>query len=231
MPPLPAIRPQADLHVVGLVASAGGIEAMLQLFAQLQPNGHCTYVVAQHMGNRMHTELMTRVLRRTSVLPIVTAQPLQPLLPDTIYFIPAGYDGTVTAHGLQLVPPAPGQVSTPSGNTLLASMAKHCPRHCTGVILSGAGIDGMEGARAVHRAGGNVWVQDPTSAAFNGMPNATIEAKVAHQILPLDEMAALLHQFPPAAPVACTVSNAAQHTAANHAHVPTCRIPDDCMVS
>lgn len=225
MPPLPTIRPHADLHVVGLVASAGGIEAMLQLFAQLQPNGHCTYVVAQHMGNRMHTELMTRVLRRTSVLPIVTAQPLQPLLPDTIYFIPAGYDGTVTAHGLQLVPPAPGQVSTPSGNTLLASMAEHCRRHCTGVILSGAGIDGMEGARAIHRAGGNVWVQDPTSAAFNGMPNATIEAKVAHQILPLDEMAALLHQFPPAAPVACTVSNAAQHTAANHAHVPTSHVP------
>jgi chemotaxis methyl-accepting protein methylase len=180
--------------MVGLVASAGGIEAMLQLFALLRPNGRCTYIVAQHMGSRAHTELMTRVLRRTSALPIVTAQPLQPLRADTIYFIPAGHNGAVTGDGLQLLLPAPEHISTPSGNVLFASMAAQCGPHCTGVVLAGTGVDGVEGARAIRRAGGTVLVQDPASATFNGMPNATIEARLAHAVAPLDVLAELLHQ-------------------------------------
>lgn len=199
MPAPPPTHRWPALHVVGLVASAGGIEAMLQLFAQLQPNGRCAYIVAQHMGSRAHTELMTRVLRRASALPIVTAQPLQPLRADTIYFIPAGHDGAVTAHGLQLLPPAPEHVSTPSGNVLFASMAAQCGPHCTGVVLAGTGIDGVEGARAIRRAGGTVLVQDPASATFNGMPNATIEARLAHAVVPLDVLAELLYQPPGAA--------------------------------
>lgn len=193
--------------MVGLVASAGGIEAMLQLFALLRPNGRCTYIVAQHMGSRAHTELMTRVLRRTSALPIVTAQPLQPLRADTIYFIPAGHDGAVTADGLQLLHPAAEHVSTPSGNVLFASMAAQCGPHCTGVVLAGTGVDGVEGARAIRHAGGTVLVQDPASATFNGMPHATIEARLAHAVAPLDVLAELLHQ-----PAGATM---AQHASPN----------------
>lgn len=194
MPARPPTHRWPALHVVGLVASAGGIEAMLQLFAQLQPNGRCTYIVAQHMGSSAHTELMTRVLRRASVLPIVTAQPLQHLQADTIYFIPAGHNGTVTADGLQLLPPAPEHISTPSGNVLFASLAAQCGPHCTGVVLAGTGVDGVEGARAIRRAGGSVLVQEPASATFNGMPNATIEARLAHTVAPLDTLAQRLCQ-------------------------------------
>lgn len=208
LPALPSTHHWPALHVVGLVASAGGIEAMLQLFAQLQPNGRCVYIVAQHMGNSVHTELMTRVLRRASALPIVTAAPLQPLQADTIYFIPAEHNGAVTTSGLQLLTPTPEHISTPSGNVLFASMATQCGPHCTGVVLAGTGADGVEGARAIQRAGGTVLVQEPSSATFNGMPCATIEAHLAHAVAPLDMLAELLRRPVGAATVHTTKLNA-----------------------
>lgn len=186
-------RSAVPTHVVGLVASAGGLDALLDLLPRLRPNGHTTWVVAQHMGGQAQGELMARLLSRTSALPVRMGQPDQALQADTVYIIPAGHDGRVERGVLLLGPPLPTSISSPSGNELFASLAaSHAPR-CTAVVLSGAGRDGVEGAWAVRQAGGCVLAQDPADSAFNGMPGAAVRAGVVDAALPIPALAEALN--------------------------------------
>lgn len=190
-PPLqrPPVPVKTVEHVVGVVASAGGLEAMLALFPLLKRNSRVAWVVAQHMGSASQSELVARLLARASALPVVLAQPLQPLQPDTIYLIPAGLDGVLEGGRLKLQPPGPQSISTPSGDALLASLATDFAGHCTAVVLSGAGRDGVEGARAIRMAQGQVLVQDPSTVKFSGMPSSVVHARVDNKVLSLEAMA------------------------------------------
>lgn len=186
-------QPWQHLHVVGMVASAGGLDAMLELLPRLKPTGHTAWVLAQHMGSQAQGDLMARLLGRASHLPVVMGQSDQTLQADTVYMIPAGCDGRVEQGTLRLSPPAVSSISTPSGNELLASLAVSHPQHCTAVVLSGAGRDGVEGARSIRLAGGRVFVQDPQSVKFNGMPSAAVEAGVVDAALPISALADALN--------------------------------------
>lgn len=187
------VTDQQALQVVGIVASAGGLEAMLELLPRLKPTGHTAWVVAQHMGSQAQGDLMARLLGRTSNLPVVVAQPDQLLKSDTVYLIPAGYDGRVEQGLLHLSAPAATSISSPSGNELFYSLAASQMPQATAVILSGAGRDGVEGARAVKRAGGRVYAQEPSTIKFNGMPSSAIEADVVDCVLPAAALADALN--------------------------------------
>ncbi|HEY4588893.1 MAG TPA: chemotaxis protein CheB, partial [Thermoanaerobaculia bacterium] len=84
------------------------------------------------------------------------------------------------------------QFSRPSADVLFASLAESWGAGAIAVVLSGRGLDGADGVRAIKRRGGTVIVQDEASAEFTGMPNAAILTGVADQILPLDRIAAAL---------------------------------------
>lgn len=168
-------RHPADI-VVGVGASAGGLEAMLLFFGQVKANGRMAYVVAQHMAHGAHTELVVRVIQRESALPVCVGAPGQVLEPDCVYVIPADHDGVVQDGALVLRPPAPQRVSTPSVNVLLESIASQQGAQGYAVVLSGAGWDGARGCSAVQRAGGTVLVQDHEEASFPSMPDAVLEA-------------------------------------------------------
>ncbi len=187
-------------HVAGIGASAGGLEAMLPLFAGMQATGRIRYVVAQHMAKDGHDELVVRLMQRASALPVVLATDGVRMLADTVYVIPSGKDGTVQGDALNLIDPAPDNISTPSVNVLLQSIAKSSHAKAIGIVLSGTGSDGAAGCRAIRAAGGLTLAQEPAEAKFNGMPQAAIETHAIDQVLAVQRMGETLATLFPGKP-------------------------------
>jgi chemotaxis protein methyltransferase CheR/two-component system CheB/CheR fusion protein len=185
------------LHVAGVGASAGGLEAMLPMFAQMRPTGRVTYVVAQHMAKDGHDELVVRLINRESALPVVLAQQGERLKADMVYVIPSGKDGTVNGTTLELHEPAPGNLSTPSVNTLFSSIAASRGDSAIGIVLSGTGYDGVAGCRALKARGGLTIAQEPGEAKFNGMPSAAIDAHLVDRVLPAGSIGGTLAELFP----------------------------------
>jgi len=174
------------MHIAGIGASAGGLEAMLPLCARLRPTGRIAYVIAQHMANDGHSELVARLIQRESALPVILVDKMLRLQADTVYMIPAGRDGLVRDDMLTLSEPGAGNISTPSVNTLFRSIAESCGSNAIGIVLSGTGSDGVAGCRAIKAAGGLTLAQEPTEAKHAGMPEAVIAAGLADQVVSVE---------------------------------------------
>ncbi|HQN01735.1 MAG TPA: CheR family methyltransferase [Candidatus Hydrogenedentes bacterium] len=201
-----------SLHIVGVGASAGGLEAMGELFSRLLPSGRVAYVIAQHMAKGGHSELVARMLIRQSPLSIVVATGGDLLEQDKVYLIPSGSDGEVKNGRIYLLPPSPEHLSTPSVNFLFASIAKDYGKKSIGIILSGAGSDGAAGCRVIKACGGRTFVQKPQSAQYSGMPLAAVKAGAADVEMDIADIARqLTGMFPPSP----SVQTAAGPTAAS----------------
>lgn len=170
-------------YIVGIGASAGGLEALFALLPNLNPNGHVSYVIAQHMAHDGHSDLMEKLLNRYAKIPVILVTGNEDLRPDHVYLIPAGVDGTVQSGQIVLSEPLAHNLSTPSVNLLFESIATAYQKKGIGVILSGTGSDGTNGCRSIKAKGGITIVQHPNSAIFNGMPTSAIEAGVVDLIL------------------------------------------------
>ena len=188
------------MHVAGIGASAGGLEAMLPLFSRIQATGRIRYVVAQHMAKDGHDELVVRLIQRSSALPVVLATHRVKMQTDTVYVVPSGKDGQVQDDALHLCDPAPENISTPSVNVLLQSIARTCRGGGIGIVLSGTGSDGATGCRAIQAAGGITFAQDPEEAKFDGMPQAAIDYKAVNEVMPAEQIAARLASLFPGRP-------------------------------
>lgn len=192
------IRP---LYVAGIGASAGGLEALGELLAELPSTGKVAYVIAQHMGAPDQAELLGRLLGREAQLPVVLASAGEALQADRIYLLPSGGDFVVQSGRLQSQLPAPESLSRPSVSRLFESLARAYGPRAIGMILSGTGSDGVAGCRAIRGAGGLTMAQEPGTARFPAMPQAALEAGVVDEVLSPQQMARRLAGFgPPTAP-------------------------------
>jgi len=164
-------------------------------------------VIAQHMANDGHSELVARLIQRESALPVILVDKTWQLRADTVYMIPAGMDGLVSAATVKLTEPGAGNISTPSVNTLFRSIAENCGSNAIGIVLSGTGSDGVAGCRAIRAAGGLTLVQEPTEAKYAGMPEAVISAGLADQVVSVETVGEqLAARFPGVPAPAVTVS-------------------------
>lgn len=179
-------------YVVGIGASAGGLEAAKLVLANLQKTGLCIYVIAQHMATDSHMQLMAKLIGIESVLPVSIAEDGEVLQVDHIYLIPAACDGYLDGARLHLQPLSGHFHSKPSVNVLFNSIAKQYGPCGVGIILSGVGTDGVAGCASIKSSGGMTVAQQPETAQFNGMPVAAIEAGVAEYIVEPQDIGALL---------------------------------------
>ncbi len=175
---------------------------MLPLFGAMQATGRIRYVVAQHMAKDGHDELVVRLMQRASALPVVLATHDVRMLADTVYVIPSGKDGVVQGDVLKLCAPAPENISTPSVNVLLQSIAKSSRSKAIGIVLSGTGSDGAAGCRAIRAAGGLTIAQEPAEAKFDGMPQAAIKTQAIDQVMAVQRMGEALATLFPGKPAA-----------------------------
>jgi chemotaxis protein methyltransferase CheR/two-component system CheB/CheR fusion protein len=177
------------LWVAGIGASAGGLEACQQLMKHVPQQGHMAWILAQHQAVDGHTELLARQLARHSKLEVRVASSGELLQADRLYILPSGQDGSVRDQRIVLNSPTGRHISTPSVDVLFDSIASEVGPRGLGILLSGAGSDGVAGCRAIRSAGGMTLAQDPLSARFSGMPSAAVEAGVIDEVLTLNQLA------------------------------------------
>jgi two-component system CheB/CheR fusion protein len=181
----PAVDPQptaALKHVVGIGASAGGLEALQDLAAHLLPGGGVSYVVAQHLAPE-HRSLIVDLVAHVTGLTVVSARDGDPLRPDVIAICPPNHDVVVEGQKLKLSAPSPRFGPSPSIDRLFESIAEHWGERGVAVVLSGTGADGSQGVRAVRAAGGLTLAQSPQSAKFDAMPRAAVSLGGAELVL------------------------------------------------
>jgi two-component system CheB/CheR fusion protein len=167
--------------VVGLGASAGGLEALSQFLEAVPPDANLAFVVVQHL-DRHHPSLLPELLARRTQLRVEAARDGAALEPGLVLVAPP--DTLVTVRdGRVQVGPAPATAPRLGVDALFRSLAEAAGEDAVAVVLSGAGSDGVLGARAVKERGGLVLAQDPSTAAHAGMPREAIEAGVVDLVL------------------------------------------------
>jgi two-component system CheB/CheR fusion protein len=174
--------------VVGLGASAGGLEAFRSLFAELAARSGMAFVVVQHLSPE-HPSMLAGALSRLTSMPVVEVGEGMPLVPDRVHVMPANTEVSIKDGALHLVPrPATRGVRFPIDG-LFCSLATELRSRAIGIVLSGTGSDGTEGLKAIKQEGGITFAQDPDSAQFGGMPQSAASAGVVDFVLPPDRIA------------------------------------------
>ena len=189
---------RSNLYVVGIGASAGGLEALKPFVANLPEAADMTYVIVQHLSPA-YRSMMVQLLARETKLPVEEIKDGTVLVPNTIYITPPNRDVRVKNLTLWLREPSTPLGPKPSVDVFFTSLAEDRGQHAIGVILSGTGSDGAHGMRAIKANGGLTVAQEPETAKYDGMPKASIDAGCVDQILPPEsigpELASIL-RFP-----------------------------------
>ncbi len=181
------------LLIVGMGASAGGLEALQQFFAGMPDNSNLAFVVIQHLSPD-YRSLMAEILGKHTGMKVVQAENGMPVQPDVVFLIPPGKNMTVKDGRLLLAEQAHGAVNHPI-DLFFTSLAEEKRELALAVVLSGTGSDGTGGIKAVKEHGGLVFVQEPKSARFDGMPRSAIGTGLADFVLSPENIAAELLNF------------------------------------
>ena len=185
--------------IVGIGSSAGGLEALEIFLKNIPLKSGMAFVIVQHL-DPTHKGIMVELLQRVTDLDVVQVTDCLRIEPDHVYLIPPNKDMSVLHGSLHLL-----DMVQPRGLRLpidffFRSMADDMQQRSIGVILSGMGSDGTLGLRDIKEKGGGVFVQEPSSAKFDGMPRSAIEAGLADVIAPVEKLPSAiinyLHHFP-----------------------------------
>ena len=179
-------------HVVCLASSAGGIQALLQILAELPADFGADIVVLQHLDPH-HRSWLPEILGRGTPLPVAQIRGGEKLGAGTIYVAPPDRHVLVGPGAiLALDDGAQINFTRPSADVLFASLAESVGERAIAVVLSGSGHDGAQGITDVKRHGGTVIVQDEATSQFFGMPGAAQRTGAADLVLPIGEIAGAL---------------------------------------
>jgi two-component system CheB/CheR fusion protein len=181
-------------HVVGIGASAGGLDALERFFDALPNDTGMAFVVIQHLSPAFKS-LMDQLLRRHTQLPIHLVEDGMEVEPNHVYLIPPKKEMIISDGRLLLSEREQNQELTLPIDVFFRSLAQDCGEHAVAIVLSGGGSDGSRGIRDIHEAGGLVIVQDGDSAQFDGMPRTARDAGVAQWVLSPAEMPSVLLQY------------------------------------
>ncbi len=166
---------QCSFPVIGIGASAGGLEALTAFFEALPRELPAAFVVIQHLSPDFRS-LMDDLLAQHTDLPIRVVEDGEPLARGVVYLIPPGKEMITASDRLLLSERARQDLPHLPIDQFFRSMADDFNDHATGIVLSGTGSDGTRGLQAIREAGGAVLVQKPDSARFDGMPKSALEA-------------------------------------------------------
>ncbi|MEM9160279.1 MAG: chemotaxis protein CheB, partial [Verrucomicrobiota bacterium] len=171
--------------IVGIGASAGGLRALESFFHAVEDGTGFSYVVIQHLSPDFKS-LMGELLGRHTKMSISSAQNGETILPNHVYLIPPRKILKIN-NGRLCLEDSNGTPSLPV-DVFFNSLAEGLGEKATGIILSGTGSDGMKGCQQIKAKGGKVFVQDPESAEFDGMPRSVILSRAYDHVLRPDQM-------------------------------------------
>jgi two-component system, chemotaxis family, CheB/CheR fusion protein len=171
-----------DFFVVGIGASAGGLEALEQFFTKMPSVNNMAFVVIQHLSPDFKS-LMPEILSRNTEMKVCQIQNGMKILPGYVYLNPPKFVVTISQGQLFINEQDPLYRVNLTINTFLESLAGDMYEKSIAIILSGTGSDGTRGCRAIKEAGGIVMAQDLKTSKFNGMPKSVISTNICDFIL------------------------------------------------
>ena len=179
------------LFIVGVGASAGGLEALERLFEGMPLSTGMAFVVIQHLSPD-YKSLTDELLARRTPIPIRQVEDGMRVEANAIYLLPPKKDMILSDGRLLLTDKDRTQSVALPIDRFFRSLAQDAGAKAIGVILSGTGSDGSRGIRDIHEAGGLVVAQSPESAKFDGMPNSAIKTGTVDFSYPPEEIPAAL---------------------------------------
>ena len=189
LPETPASPASVSFPIVGIGASAGGLEALEQFLGHVPKNSGLAFVVVQHL-DPTRKGIMPQLLQRSTGMKVVQVRDRTMVRPDCVYVIPPNKDMSILHGVLHLFAPASPRGMRLPVDFFLRSLAQDQQEHSVGVILSGMGSDGTMGLRAIKEKAGVVLVQDPATAKFDSMPRSALDAGLADIVAPAQELPA-----------------------------------------
>ncbi|HVK48654.1 MAG TPA: chemotaxis protein CheB, partial [Pseudobacter sp.] len=171
-----------DTYVVCIGASAGGLEAINELFDNIADGKHIAFIVVQHLSSD-YKSLLVELLGKHTHLPVEEAQHHQKVEPGKVYVIPNNKELTIKDGQLILSGKEFEKGPNTAIDTFLQSLANDQRHFAIAVLLSGTGTDGTRGIETIKSQDGFVIVQDPESAKFDGMPRNAIASGYADLVL------------------------------------------------
>lgn len=167
------------LAVVGVGASAGGLQALEAFFSGVPAHSGLAFLVVQHLDPK-HKAMLAQLLQRITPMTVVEAQDRTRIAPDCVYVIPPNRVLTVVQGRLHTAKPELARGMHLPIDALFSSLALEYGEDAIGVVLSGMGSDGTRGLTAIKAAGGLALAQDPATAQFDSMPRSAIGAQSVH---------------------------------------------------
>ncbi len=186
-------RERDPFFIVGIGASAGGLDSLEKFFKNMMDKSGMAFVVVQHLSPD-YKSLMVELLSKHSKMKIHRAENNVEVLPDNVYLIPPKKNLTIYKGKLLLMEQEQHGLNLPI-DIFLKSLAEDNEEHAIGIILSGTGSDGSRGIRTIKEKGGVILVQDSVSAKFDGMPSSAISTGLVDYILPPEKMPQTLLQY------------------------------------
>lgn len=177
-----------DFFIVGVGASAGGLNAVRELFSEIPKDTGISFVVIQHLSPDFKS-LMPELLSSYTGMQIYTAEHGQEILPNCIYLNKGNKNlGVKDGRFLQMDTAPKESLNLPIDIMfkMLGGEEFH-DKAIGGVILSGTGSDGSRGIKTIKEAGGTIFVQEPDSAQFDGMPKAAISTNLVDYVFLLSK--------------------------------------------
>ena len=188
-------RRPVDGPLVVIGSSTGGPQALDHLMTNLEHDLPAAFLIVQHMPPLFTQSLAARLARRSGIEAREIQEDDEPR-PNLILLAPGGYHATLGAdHRLHLDQTDPVHGVRPAIDRTLKSLAEHWTGPCLVVILTGMGVDGTEGARAMHQRGARIYAQDESTSIVYGMPRSVAEAGLAGAVLPLEKISGAIAQW------------------------------------
>lgn len=182
------MKNEHDFWVIGIGASAGGLEALSAFFRVLPDTQNACFIVAQHLAPHARS-MMVELISRQASLPVIPVADNLKIKAGEIYIVPPNHDVAFEGNELKMTMAGNETRPKPSVDHFFESLAKTFGRKAVGIILSGTGSDGTEGIRFIKENNGVTLVQDSTSAKYDGMPKSAYETGLIDAVLPPEEMA------------------------------------------
>jgi two-component system CheB/CheR fusion protein len=184
----PHLSPKTnEVSIVGIGASAGGLEALLKLLRRVPPNNEFAFVVVQHL-DPSHSSLSVEIIEKSTNLKIQEVRSGIRIKPNEIYVVPPNSVMKYSGGKLMLSPRKKWPAAASVIDYFFSSIAKARKEKAVGILLSGTGSDGTEGLSAIKKVKGMTFAQLPSSAKFSEMPQNAINAGVVDFVLPAENI-------------------------------------------
>ena len=180
--------------IIGIGASAGGLEAFEQFLSNVPDNSGMAYVIIQHLDPNQKG-MLPELLQRITKMKVIQAKDRMLVLPNYVYVIPPNKSMSILNGALRLHETIEERGLRLPIDYFLRSLAEDRQDRCAGIILSGMGSDGSSGIRAIKERNGIAMVQEPANAKFDSMPRNAIESVLVDIIAPVNELPEKLFEF------------------------------------